>query len=116
MAWMKHQHRNKHHWQWWLNAGITRLSRTNVMVWDKGNASIIINKVVIPWDGTIEVREPMPDVYRREMLADWIGAGRAMGKPETWVWYEDNKTHIRLDPDTREWIETELAILRERAS
>lgn len=107
-AWMLHQHRNKHHWQYYLNAGTTPISRTNVLVWDKGNASIIINGSVHDWSGLISIREPMPDVYRREMLADWRGAGRAVGKSDTAAWYLANKKNMQLDYDTRCWIEHTL--------
>lgn len=116
LAWMKHQHRNKHHWQYWLNAGTTPLSRTNVLVWDRGTASIIIDGVAYDWQGEISVREEMSDVYRREMLADWIGAGQAMGKPFVWEWYSDNREAMILHPDTRRWIEAELARMEKSES
>lgn len=80
-AWLLHQKRNRHHWQWW------------VLPEDNGGEKVI----------------PMWDVYRREMLADWIGAGKAQGTPETWVWYEANKEKMRLHPETRAWIEEQLA-------
>jgi len=50
-AWNHHQKRNKHHYQYWL------------LTMDRGD--------VIPL--------PMPHVFRKEMLADWRGAGRAYG-------------------------------------
>lgn len=109
-AWMKHQHRNKHHWQWWLNAGLTPLPRTNVLVWDRGEAAIVIGDGCYDWEvhGEITIREPMPDVYRREMLADWRGAGKALGFPDTAAWYEKNKDKMKLHPETRAWIEANL--------
>jgi hypothetical protein len=107
-AWMLHQHRNKHHWQYWLNAGITPLAYTHVLVWDRGAASIIIEGQVYDWAGQISVREAMPDVFRREMLADWYGAGRALGFPDTGAWYRKNADNIKLHPDTRAWIERQL--------
>lgn len=109
-AWMLHQHRNKHHWQWYLNAGNTPLSQTNIIVWDKGNASIIIDDVVHDWHGEISIREAMPDVYAREMLADWRGAGRALGNPDTKAWYLANKDNMKLHPNTRAWISYELGL------
>lgn len=59
---------------------------------------------------------PMPNCYRREMLADWIGAGRAkgVGDPhhegisEVGIWYRKNKQKLLLHPDTRQWIETQI--------
>jgi len=80
LAWNAHQKRNKHHWQYWM------------ITWDRGNTEYL----------------DMPDVYRREMLADWMGAGKALGKPLVWEWYEANKDKIKLHPDTRVWIEREL--------
>jgi len=76
-AWLLHQKRNKHHWQWW----------------------------VLPEDeGGIKVLE-MPLKYRKEMLADWRGAGRAQGTPDTSKWYATNHHKMRLAPETRAWIE-----------
>lgn len=81
VAWLKHQNRNKHHWQYWM------------ITWDKGNTECL----------------PMPDVYRREMLADWMGAGRAItGEDNTNEWYWMNKDNMQLHPETREWIESQL--------
>jgi len=108
-AWMKHQHRNKHHWQYWLNIGNEPISNTEVIVWDNGNRSIIgdIDKYQ---KLKMTIREPMPDKYRREMLADWYGAGRALGNTDTRGWYLQNKDHMRLHPNTRAWIEQQLDI------
>lgn len=81
-AWNLHQKRNKHHWQWWL---LTR---------DRGETVFL----------------PMSDLYRREMLADWRGAGRAMGDPDTTAWYLKNSDKILLHPETRSWIEKQLLV------
>ena len=63
-AWRKHIHRNKHHWQWWI------------LREDSGEIKSL----------------PMPDRYRREMLADWRGAGMALGYGDNTVeWYKGNK-------------------------
>ncbi len=62
-AWLLHQKRNKHHWQWWC----------------------------LPNDeGGIKVLE-MPMKSRQEMLCDWRGAGRAQGTPDVLRWYEKNR-------------------------
>ncbi len=80
-AWLHHQKLGgKHHWQYWL----LRL--------DSG-----ITKALY-----------MPDRYRREMLADWRGAGLALGKPDTAGWYEANRDKMQLHPETRAWIEQQL--------
>lgn len=55
-AWLHHQHHGPHHWQYWI------------LREDSGALKLI----------------EMPDRYRREMLADWRGAGRAItGKDNT---------------------------------
>lgn len=80
-AWLRHQNRGKHHWQWW------------VLVEDGGDTKCL----------------PMPDKYRREMVADWKGAGRAItGRDETAEWYEKNKGKMQLHPSTRAWVERAL--------
>ena len=50
IAWLKHIHRNKHHWQYW------------VLRKDDGD--------------TIPLK--IPRKYQLEMICDWIGAGRAI--------------------------------------
>jgi len=80
LAWLKHCHRNPHHWQYWLQ-------------------------------GTHKKRKAyeMPIKYRKEMLADWEGAGKARGNPDTVVeWYQKNKSSMILGKETRAWIETNL--------
>jgi hypothetical protein len=47
----------------------------------------------------------MPDTYAREMVADWIGAGRAQGKPDTAAWYTAHHKRIVLVPETRALVE-----------
>lgn len=48
----------------------------------------------------------MPEEYVREMVADWMGAGRAYtGRWEVKEWYEQNKERIKLHPGTRAWVE-----------
>jgi hypothetical protein len=79
-AWLLHQKRNRHHWHWWL------------IPEDEGGMKVL----------------PMPDRYRREMLADWIGAGRAQGTPDTLCWYTVNRHKMKLHPETQAWIEAQL--------
>lgn len=79
MAWLKHQHRNKHHWQYW------------VLTFDDGGSSPV----------------EMPLKYIREMVADWIGAGLAItGRCEVEEWYGKNKDKMALTPRTRRCVET----------
>lgn len=76
-AWNHHQKANPHHWQYWI-------------LWKD--------------DGTKKAL-PMPDRYVREMVADWQGAGRALGKPDTCAWYKANKGKMVLDEKTRYRVE-----------
>lgn len=52
--------------------------------------------------------KPMPDVFIREMVADWRGAGRAQGTPDTCAWYAANCHRIKLERDTRFKVEDYL--------
>jgi hypothetical protein len=77
-AWNWHQKRNKHHWQAWI------------VIMDRGEAFPL----------------PMPEVYIREMICDWIGAGLAItGKMETREWYTKSKDKMLLHPRTRARVE-----------
>lgn len=140
IAWLYHQKRNRHHWQWWLlttdqPGGDWKLGEANIEsgleLLHKGasifcetaalqqhledmaftnpaNARLIndtkaaLNRLPVPL--------PMPNRYRREMLADWRGAGKALGKPDTKAWYMAHQDDIILHPDTRQWIEQQLGI------
>jgi len=83
LAWLMHIHRNKHHWQYWI------------LYHDDGGYRIL----------------EMPDKYRREMLADWRGAGRAQKNPlSTKDWYLKRFDTMKLNWGTKEWIEKELGI------
>lgn len=56
---------------------------------------------------------PMPEAYVREMVADWMGAGRAItGRWDVAEWYKKNRDNMVLHPDTRTRVE---ALLREAA-
>lgn len=77
-AWNDHQKRNKHHWQYWM------------LTWDRGNTTCI----------------RMPTKHLLEMVADWMGAGRAItGKREAKAWYEKNCNQIQLHATTRLLVE-----------
>lgn len=137
-AWNHHQKANSHHWQYWLlspdnprpnftHQSMDCITHGWVARGDNGK------KVALIWDDYIK-EWPMPDgelilelerdlyntpiplemplVDAKEMVADWRGAGMALGKPKTWEWYEANKRHIFLHPNTRAWVEKELADLK----
>lgn len=77
-AWLLHIHRSPHHWQFYL------------LKEDSGQLKVL----------------PMPDCYRREMLADWIGAGLAItGKRDVATWYDKTKGARELHPETLAWAE-----------
>ena len=77
LAWLKHQKRNPHHWQYWI-----------LQEDDGGRCHI-----------------KMPIDYLEEMICDWIGAGKAQGYyspkedkyKETREWYIKNKENIHVN-------------------
>lgn len=72
-AWLHHQHANPHHWQHW------------VLREDSGATKIL----------------EMPEPFVREMVADWMGAGRAItGAWGAQDWFLKNREKILLHPDT----------------
>lgn len=83
-AFLRHLHRNPHHWQHWVLTPDSQDRPTQ----------------------TFE----MPDRYAREMLADWDGAGRAItGKWDTPSWYARQGPREKLHPATRDFVERMLA-------
>ena len=76
-AWLQHIHHNPHHWQYWL-------------VFDASSASVRAL--------------PIPEVDVREMVADWISAGLARGKPSILDWYEERGPQMVLHEETRELV------------
>jgi hypothetical protein len=90
-CWLRHQNRNDHHWEWWIPR--TRHNRCTPP---------------FPDDALIE----MSDGAILEMIADWLGAGRAYERkwPTTetgWLWWEKNKAKIlpRVHPVSASKIE-----------
>jgi hypothetical protein len=75
-----HHRRNPHHWEYW------------VLVRENGKIDPL----------------PMPEVLRREMLADWRGADRALRRGDLVEWYYQNRENIRLNVETRFWLEEHL--------
>lgn len=79
-AWLLHQKRNRHHWQFWI------------LPEDNGGTKIL----------EIPIRDIM------EMVCDWRGAGKAQGNfndDATINWYEKNKEKMTIHPDSRKIIE-----------
>jgi hypothetical protein len=81
-AWLKHQHRNPHHWQHW----------------------------VLQEDDGGKYAMKMPYKYVLEMVCDWAGAGRAQGFSDTRGWYLKNKDKMILHPYTRFQVEKLLDV------
>ena len=89
VAWASHIHRNKHHWQWWVRCN------------DDGGIAVL----------------PMPNKYAREMICDWVGAGKTQGffpkgedkYSETRQWYQKNKHKMQLNKETRKLVTITLA-------
>lgn len=82
-AWLHHQHWNPHHWQHWI------------LREDSGDQKLL----------------EMPEHFIREMVADWMGAGRAItGQWDARDWYLKNRAVIELAPATRALTEQLLCI------
>lgn len=133
-AWFLHQKRNKHHWQHWLllPRGAACCSPNRPTYGDERLRTAYASQMVPPWeidlvpqdDGGVKcvicgrheampvdaLTIPMPDNYRRELLADWIGVGKALGTSGVVDWYAANRHKMELHGETRAWIEDALAL------
>jgi hypothetical protein len=85
LCWARHQNRHEHHWEYW----IPRTGHNRCIPQFPDNTPL-----------------EMSDAAVKEMIADWLGAGRAYeGKwpnGNGWLWWEHNKGKIlpRLHPVT----------------
>jgi hypothetical protein len=80
-AWLHHQNHNKHHHQYWVLR-----NRENEVL-------------------------PMPEIYIREMIADWLGASRAYtGSWDATEWIRQNIDDMAFEFGTLKRV---FAILRE---
>ena len=85
-AWNSHQKRNKHHWQYYI---------------------------LVKDDGTILTLD-MPFVYVKEMVGDWLGAGKALnGKNDVMNWYKERRETMRMSTKTRLKLEALLTIVQD---
>jgi len=76
-AWLKHQHRNPHHWQYH----------------------------VLQKDDGYRIAQPMKYVEVKEMVADWIGAGKAIhGKNDILSWYTNNRYNMLFHETTLKYV------------
>jgi hypothetical protein len=72
LAFFHHTRRCDHHWQYWVQAT------------DLGE----------------ELVRPMLKGAVKEMVCDWIGAGRAQGTPDTLFWWQANSRKMRFAKET----------------
>ena len=80
-AWLLHQKRNRHHWQWWI------------LPEDDGGLKIL----------------DMPGKYIDEMICDWQGAGKAQKSTlTTSEWYNKHKDKMQLSRITQDQLEMRL--------
>lgn len=82
-SWRRHAYLNDHHWQHWVS---------------------------VHDDGKVRAHE-MTEVARKEMLADWIGAHKAIGGTSLLGWYVEREATILIAPQTKKWIKAELTHL-----
>lgn len=86
-AWHRHMRLNPHHWQYWMFPD------------GYGAAGVI--------DGCLA----MPEIYAKEMVADWLGASRAYtGSYDMSGWLDVNyhSGRIRLHPMTKNYVDNLL--------
>ncbi len=90
-AWLHHQNRNKHHWEYWIPR--TGHSRCDT-----------------PYPDNEPLDVPIEYVY--EMIADWLAAGRAYERkwpiPWKWDWLVNNWGNIKVSPLTLSMLELKL--------
>ncbi len=81
IAWLHHQRRNLHHWQYWVN-------------WKRKG---------------YEFPVPIPKRYLKEMLADWRAMSRTKHNDPA-EWYLKNQNKMLIRDGSREWLEKQLGI------
>lgn len=88
-AWLRHIHKNPHHWQYW----------------------VLINDS--PEEG--EIIMDMPYNYIIEMICDWWAFSWANEDlTEIFKWYEQHKDYMKLSPKTRTVVEDILGKIKEK--
>lgn len=92
-CWVHHQNSNPHHWEYWVPR--TGHNRCNPPYRD--------NEPI-----------PMPFWAVKEMVADWVGAGRAYEKKwpdmRNWTWFEKNRHKMKLHPAS--WVAVNVVLAR----
>lgn len=89
LAWLRHIHRNPHHWQYWVLHND-----------DPGEGMVIMD---------------MPYNYILEMICDWWAFSWNKGNlNEIFSWYDDHKDYMKLSDKTRTTVEAVLELLEEK--
>ena len=86
-AWLKHQHRNPHHWQYWCQVN----------------------------DATKCTPMEMPDKYLKQMIADWRGMARARGNAPG-DYYKKMGHRMQMTATTHKRITEHLGVTFDRPS
>lgn len=87
-AWLKHIHRNPHHWQHW------------VLICDD------------PKEGDVVLE--MPREFVLEMICDWWSFSWAKGDLyEIFNWYDERKDYIKFHKNTRKLVEDTLKRIKD---
>lgn len=90
-AWLRHMHKNPHHWQYW----------------------VLLNDE--PEEG--EIILDMPYRYILEMVCDWWAFSWKSGRlEEIFSWYDKHKDYMKLSPATRKTVEDILSKIKAKLS
>ena len=88
-AWLRHIHKNKHHWQHWI------------LINDEPNEDMIILD--------------MPYEYIIEMICDWWTFSWRNGDlTEIFDWYDKHKDYMKLSDKTRKTVEDILSKIKDK--
>lgn len=86
-AWLRHMHKNPHHWQYWI-----------LLNDDPEEGEIILD---------------MPYNYILEMVCDWwTFSWKSGGLEEIFSWYDKHKDYMKLSPATRKTVEDILSKIK----
>ncbi len=119
-AWNHHQKANDHHWQYWLlmkyqptATWATETRPGGVIAIKQGNREVLETVIYRGQQPEIDATNvtralnsfptplPMSEQAIREMVADWCGAGLALGNPNILDWYTQHKDDLVLHRKTR---------------
>jgi hypothetical protein len=89
MAWLKHIHKNPHHWQHWV-----------LINDDPGEGMVILD---------------MEYLYIIEMICDWWAFSWKKGNlTEIFSWYDEHKDYMKLGDKTRKTVEDILEKIKKK--